>query len=135
MIVRLQTEMNAEVALALTSCLDPDECPPDHQHWLATAEEVDAARRWIAEHPWQVEAWRAQRLGEIDGMLRHWEADYVGPGPGGAWVVRPLLDAESILVSGLTKEQAEAIVEQHNVEIGRALQRLSWYAGTTDNPD
>jgi hypothetical protein len=133
--VRSQTEMNAEVALALTSCLDPDDCSPDCRHRSATAEEVEAARGWIAEHPWQVEAWRAHRLGEIDGILRTWEADYVGPGPGGAWVVRPLLDAESILVSGLNREQAEAIVGQHNAEVGRALRMLSWYAGTTDNPD
>ncbi len=133
--MRLQTEMNAEVALALTSCLDPDDCSPACLHRSATAEEVEAARGWIAEHPWQVEAWRAQRLGEIDGMLRYWEADYVGPGPGGAWVVRALLDAESILVSGLTREQAEAIVEHHNIEVSRALQRVAWYAGAADNPD
>src|SRR5437899_12106551 len=109
--------MNAETAMALASCLDPDGCSPDHLHRSATAEEVDAARRWIAEHPWQIEAWRARRLGEIDGFLRHWEVDCAGPGPGGAWVVRPLLDAETIVVSGLTREQAVAIVEQHNVEV------------------
>ena len=135
LIVRLQTEMNAEVALALTSCLQLDDCSPGCPHRAATAEEVEAARSWIAEHPGQVEAWRALRLGEIDGMLRDWEADDVGPGPGHAWVVRPLLDAETILVSGLTREQAEAVVKHHNAEVGRALWRLSWYAGTTDNPD
>lgn len=133
--MRLETEMNAEVAMELTSCLDPDDCSPACQHHSATAEQLEAASRWIADHPWQVEAWRVRRLGEIDGILRHWEADHVGPGPGGAWVVRPLLDVESILVSGLTREQAGAIVEQHNAEVGRALQRLSWYAGTTDNQD
>lgn len=135
MIVRLQTEMNADVAFALTSCLDADECSPACQHRSATAEEVEAAHHWIAEHPWQVEAWRALRLGEIDGLLRHWEADDLGAGPGGPWVVRPLLDAETVLIRGLSREQAVTIVEQHNVEVGRALRRLSWYAGTTDNPD
>jgi antirestriction protein len=122
------TTMTVDDAVTLSSCPKHGSCAPKCRHCAATAEEVEAARRWIAIHPGSVDAWRAQRLGEIVTIVRTWEACSVHGS--GTWMVRSVGGCEAdAVVADLSREQAEAVAEAHNAEREQAMVVLDWFAG------
>ena len=121
--------MSVDEAMALSACPWRGTCDPPCRHCTASAQEREAARRWLADHPGRVEAWRAERLGDIASTLRIWEA-FEDPSSASRWGVRSADGCESeILVADLTRERAIAVAEAHNAERERALAIVDWFAG------
>lgn len=124
-----ESRITVDDAVALSACVWHGACAPKCRHCSATQEEIEAARRWLACHPGSVEAWRAERLGEIATAVRTWEARPLASS-NSMWAVRTADGCEpEDVITDLSREHAEAIVRAHNGERERAMTILDWYAG------
>ncbi len=128
--LRLSTSpMTIGQAVALAWCPAESRCWPRCQHCTAAPEEIEAARAWLEEHPVAVEVWRLRKLGEIDTALRIWEA-LPDATRESRWAVESTNGCEAEQIIGdLSRGQAEALANAHNVERDATLALFDSYTG------